>query len=96
MRWRDLAAKAGVSEETIRQIRIGGRDGAERYTASETKLETALGWQAGSIDAIRHGGTPTPLTQDDLEERILADERLNEADKKTLLHLYRTLRDKDQ
>jgi hypothetical protein len=75
LRWSDVATRADVAYETLRQIRRGLRDTAERQTDSERKIERALGWAPGSIQAIRDGGearllgpapepTPTPAERE--------------------------------
>lgn len=58
-RWKDVYDRSGLSQETVRQIRHGLRDEAARTTDSEPRLEDALGWTRGSIQAIREGGRPT-------------------------------------
>lgn len=61
LRWQDVAERAGVSKETIRLLRKGARDESVRATETETKLEAALGWATGSIQAIRDDREPTLL-----------------------------------
>lgn len=58
--WRALAAKAGVSYETVRALKAGGRVAA----ASEYAIEQALRWAPGSIQRIREGGEPAVLDDD--------------------------------
>lgn len=64
LRWRDVADRAGVSEETIRLLRRGARDASVRATDTEAKVEEALGWADGSIREIRHGRGPTVVEPD--------------------------------
>jgi transcriptional regulator with XRE-family HTH domain len=54
-----LAAEAAVSTSTVRFIEKGG----SRHFGARTErmLEAALGWTAGSIEAILAGGAPTVL-----------------------------------
>lgn len=61
-RWKDVYDRSGLSQETVRQIRHGLRDEAERTTDSEPRVEKALQWKRGTIqairDAIRQGREP--------------------------------------
>lgn len=66
MEWKDVATKTGVSYETLRNLRLGKRKASE---LTIRRLEDALQWKHGSIDAILAGGDPTPAEQD-----ILLDE----------------------
>lgn len=59
LRWKDIYQASGLSQETVRQIRNGRTP--SRITDSEARLEDALRWQRGSIQAIRDGREPTPL-----------------------------------
>lgn len=58
MSWRDVTKAAEMSYEGLRAIRRG-----ERHPTAVTKgrIEDALEWSAGSIDAIIAGGEPTPM-----------------------------------
>lgn len=56
--WDEVAARAGINRETLRQIRIGS---GEIRALSVTGIEDALEWERGSIDAILADGEPTPL-----------------------------------
>lgn len=52
----DLAREAGgISRTTVKSL----EDGSALREGKEAAIETALGWQIGSIDAIRQGGEPT-------------------------------------
>ncbi|MFF2331918.1 MULTISPECIES: hypothetical protein [unclassified Streptomyces] len=55
MQFTDVAERADFSIETLAKIRKGVKVSAVSYR----KLERALGWAAGSVDAVRAGGTPT-------------------------------------
>lgn len=63
LRWRDVADRAGLSEETIRQLRKGSRDESVRATDTEPRVEDALRWRRGSIQRIRDGLDPLPLPE---------------------------------
>lgn len=63
MSWRDLTNTAGISYEALRAIRRGGRTPS---LVTKRRVEDALQWAPGSIDAILDGGDPTPL---DVPER---------------------------
>ncbi|MEV6035958.1 hypothetical protein AB0L65_32715 [Nonomuraea sp. NPDC052116] len=54
LRWDDVAEAAGISAAFLRKIRSG--TGARPLTMA--KLEAALNWAPGSIDAILAGGEP--------------------------------------
>lgn len=58
MSWRDVTKAAEMSYEGLRAIRRG-----ERHPTAVTKgrIEDALEWAAGSIDAVIAGGEPTPM-----------------------------------
>lgn len=60
-RWRDVADNAGISDETIRAISNRTTKPSARQSKAERKLEAALGWVHGSLQAIREGGQPTPV-----------------------------------
>lgn len=53
----ELAERAGLSKETI--ARAG--QGRAMRAANKRRLEAALRWQPGAIDAIARGGEPAPL-----------------------------------
>lgn len=54
----DIAKRAGLSEQTVRDIRDGIRGGRPESIAA---VERALYWAKGSIEAIRHDGEPSLL-----------------------------------
>ncbi|HEX2315154.1 MAG TPA: helix-turn-helix domain-containing protein [Thermomonospora sp.] len=65
LRQRDLAAAAGVSETTIRNIeagRIGGRP------TKWPLVEQALRWAPGSFEALAEGRQPTEISGPDAPE----------------------------
>lgn len=80
----ELAARAGISDVSLRNLRKGRANFRPRNLR---KLETALDWAPGSIDAVLDGGDPTisgatrpAMSADDLE-------RLIEETEDELLHL---------
>lgn len=81
MSWRDLANKAGLSYEGLRAVRRGDR---RPNALTKRRLEDALNWAHGSIDAILDGAGPTPAedqrrggkpTVEELEARVAELER---------------------
>ncbi|MGW6739685.1 hypothetical protein ACWGDX_02875 [Streptomyces sp. NPDC055025] len=56
--WKDVANVAGISYETLRGVRRGSTAGAE---LTLRRIERALKWAPGSIDAVVAGGEATPL-----------------------------------
>ena len=52
---------SGFSDETLSKIRKGS---VHARPATYRKLERALLWEQGSVDAVLSGGEPTPLTSD--------------------------------
>ncbi|WUI00245.1 helix-turn-helix transcriptional regulator [Spirillospora sp. NBC_00431] len=56
--WSELADAASVHEVTLRAIRRGDNQPSAR---TRRRLEGALSWERGSIQAILDGGEPTPL-----------------------------------
>lgn len=65
MAWQDVAKAAGLSVAGIGAIRRGERD---PLPLTRRKLEDALQWQPGSIEAVLTGGDPTPLGNGDSPE----------------------------
>lgn len=59
--WGQLAAAVGVSESGLRNIRRGRN---EPSPLTKHRIERALHWADGSIDAILDGGDPTELAAD--------------------------------
>lgn len=56
--WDEVATRAGINRETLRQIRNGNGD---IRPLSKTGIEDALEWERGSVDAILAGSEPTPI-----------------------------------
>jgi transcriptional regulator with XRE-family HTH domain len=54
--WSTLATQVGVSESALRNIRRGRNLPSD---LTKHRLEEALGWAAGSIDAVLEGSEPT-------------------------------------
>lgn len=52
LEWRDVAERSGLTYETLRAMRRTGRASA----LSKALIESALAWEAGSIDSILQGG----------------------------------------
>lgn len=61
LEWRDFADQIGVSYETLRALRKTGK----ANDLSKRRVENALGWKAGSVDAVLAGGEPTPIGNGD-------------------------------
>jgi transcriptional regulator with XRE-family HTH domain len=59
MAWQDVAKAANLSVAGLGAIRRGERS---PMPLTRRKLEDALRWQAGSIEAIQAGGDPTPIS----------------------------------
>jgi DNA-binding XRE family transcriptional regulator len=57
--WEDVAKAAGVTDQTLRDIRSGK---SNPRALTRRGIEAALRWERGSIDAILAGGDPTPLS----------------------------------
>lgn len=57
MTWREVAEAADMSESGLRAIRKGRNPASD---LAKGRIEWALWWEAGSIDAILEGGEPTP------------------------------------
>lgn len=57
LHWTEVATRAGMTKETLRQVRrgTGGRDAMQRR-----KVERALAWEKGSLDAVERGERATP------------------------------------
>lgn len=72
MQWRDLAGAARISTQALFDIRMG-RTNPRMLT--RRRLEAALRWKPGSIQAIQNGGDPEPLTPETVipEGELLAN-----------------------
>lgn len=57
MTWADLAREFGVSESGLRNIRVGRNEPSD---LTKHRIEEALGWEPGSVEAVLDGGDPTP------------------------------------
>jgi len=57
MSWREVSTAAGMSYEGLRAIRKGDR---HPNAVTRGRIEDALHWTPGSIDAVLAGGQPTP------------------------------------
>jgi len=56
--FKELAALAGIAPETLRALRKTGKANA----LTKRRVEAAIKWQAGSIDAVLEGGEPQRAT----------------------------------
>lgn len=70
MTWDDLAEKAGITSAGLRAIRGGKNRGRE---LTRRKLDAALQWEAGTVDAIFEGRLD-PDDAPETEERSSDDE----------------------
>lgn len=66
LRWDEVAELAGVTYETLRQVRYGA---GEIRILTKRGIEEALQWERGSIDAILAGGDPRPAQKIERETR---------------------------
>lgn len=62
MNQRDLAMRADVTAATLRSLE---QDRRWPQDVNRAKIEQALGWAPGSLEAIRDGGEPTELADDE-------------------------------
>lgn len=62
--WKDVASRADVSYETIRNLR---REKRAVSALKTRRIEVALEWHPGSIDAVLNGGEPSPASPDDID-----------------------------
>jgi transcriptional regulator with XRE-family HTH domain len=53
--WREVAAEAGITQETLRAIRRGANDPS---TLTKRGIERALEWSPGSVDRVFAGDDP--------------------------------------
>ncbi|WP_394262223.1 multiprotein-bridging factor 1 family protein, partial [Trueperella sp.] len=61
MNQRDLARAADVTATTVRSLE---QDRRWPQDVNRAKIEQALGWAPGSLEAIRDGGEPTTVVDD--------------------------------
>lgn len=72
LKWREVAAIAGVAPATIHRANKNG--GETLQPSTRRNVERALEWEPCSIDAILAGGEPTPVgTTAEPEQTALAD-----------------------
>lgn len=69
LKWKDVTARAGISPQTLSKIRTLGTVGVNPLIIA--KVEDALRWESGSLQALTDGGTPTPKRP--AEQDIYAD-----------------------
>lgn len=86
LEWDDLAKHGEVSDSFLRGFRKG-RKGARDLT--KAKLEDALKWRRGSIDAILAGGQPEPADEIPTIGELLVQHGVLTEDKLTDLEDHR-------
>lgn len=78
MSWRDVSTAAGMSYEGLRAIRKGDR---HPNPVTKGRVEDALQWTPGSVDAVMAGGEPAPALPErpdyDVDELRELREQLN-------------------
>ena len=57
MRWKDVAAEVGVTQQTL----LEARKGKALSDLTAAGIERFMGWAPGSVHAVLEGGDPTPL-----------------------------------
>ena len=99
MLWDEVAEAAGVSYQTLLNL----RERANARSRTKHKVERALGWEPGSIDAITAGHNPTttrpeaeiePDLSDEYEAFVWSRPHLTLEHKRELTSAYRTQRDR--
>lgn len=67
----ELATAAGIDSKTVGSIERAGR---WPTTKTRSRLEAALGWSAGDLQLVAHGGFPAtgPMSDDDPDGLIAA------------------------
>lgn len=65
LKWKDVITLAGISPQTLSKIRTYGTAGVDALIVA--KVEQALRWAPGSLQALTSGGEPTPLDSRDTE-----------------------------
>lgn len=58
--WKDVADRARIAVQTLDAVRKGKNQPTER---TQRRIERALQWGHGSIEAVLAGGEPTPIEQ---------------------------------
>lgn len=96
-----VAEAAGVDTATISSL-----ERAERWpwARNRTRIEGALGWQPGSLEAIGRGGQPTPVERqaaqapytDPAERHIAETPGLSEGEVSALIEVARAIRAQGQ
>lgn len=71
MSWRDVSTTAGMSYEGLRAIRKGGR---HPNAVTKGRIEDALQWMPGSVDAVLAGGEVTPAVTTTPDQASSSDE----------------------
>jgi hypothetical protein len=61
MMWKDVAATAKMSYQSLLDFRQG-KTNPRRLT--KRRIDAALRWDAGSLQAVLEGGDPTPLPEE--------------------------------
>lgn len=90
MRWDDVATSAGIADVTIRAIRRGDNQPSE---LTQRRIEDALRWEHGSIEATLAGGEPTPVESPNDREDALPEPSMAEVLAR-VAHLERIVRDR--
>lgn len=69
----EVAGLAGIATQTVHRLEKGSRP--SRHMSSWSKLERALGWLPGSVDAILEGGVPAVGSYDGRFLRVPIDKK---------------------
>lgn len=64
----DVAVKASVSARSVHNLESGA---TWPQAANRERIEQALGWAPGSLEAIRDGGEPAELTDDEPQQSTI-------------------------
>jgi hypothetical protein len=73
MLWEDVAQEAELTRESLRLIRAGGN----MRPRTKRRIERALQWEKGSVDAILSGSNPTPIPEPDPKSSDLVRRAIN-------------------
>lgn len=105
MRWKDVAARAGLTTEGLGGVRKG-TGGIRALT--KRGIEDALHWAPGSVERILEGGDPLPADHppadamgateailDDMERRVADMKRLSRRDLAAIDALIEALKNPD-
>lgn len=74
MSWRDVSTAAGMSYEGLRAIRKGDR---HPNAVTKGRIEDALQWMPGSVEAVLAGGEVTPAAAAQPDRTIPTDDELS-------------------